>query len=149
MNTPNHNLDWETGKTALPAAPKSTPGKPICCDCGKAIDAPNSCGTGYAVLPDGKPVCYSCADKRQREELKDRSGPFTAYLSGDGQRITTWTGGELMRITSSRPCKPTRDSFTHDVKSYRSVRARDVHGNDWSGRGSPGILINMRPVKTK
>jgi hypothetical protein len=40
----------------------------------------------------------------------------------------------------------TRQSWTHG-KDYRTINARDVHGNYWTGRGSPGICINLRPIK--
>lgn len=83
----------------------------------------------------------------QREELKDRSKSFDAYVSSDGRSITTWTGGKLMDVTQSWPCQITRPSHWHDSRSYRSIRARDVHGTMWYGRGSAGIAIKMRPMK--
>jgi len=122
--------------------------KVVCAICG-AECVPSGCSTGYATTPDNKRICYKCADARQREELKDRSKPFCAYLSSDGQKVTTWTGGELMTVTSSKPCQLSRVSFTHDMKSFRSIRARDVHGGLWFGRGSAGIVIKLRPVKAK
>ncbi len=63
--------------------------------------------------------------------------------------VVIWTGGKLMTVVSSRPCKLTRQSFTHDRRSYRSVRARDIHGGEWIGRGSDGICIKLRPVGGK
>lgn len=118
----------------------------VCADCGQKFEIKTSGGTGYAVKPDGKRICYGCADKRQIADLKDRSKPFVAYVSSDGARITTWTGGTLMRITRSNACRLTRQSFTHDRNSYMSVHAVDVHGGHWSGRGSAGIAIKLRPV---
>lgn len=126
------------------------------CACGAnfPVHPPGHCGaTGYAVLPNGERICYACADKRQIEELKDRSKPFCAYLSlvskdsWLGYQVTTWTGGKLMRVTSAWPCKLTRQSFTHDRGSYLSIHAVDVHGGHWAGRGSDGIAIKLRPVK--
>ncbi len=102
-------------------------------------------GSGYATLKDGSHICYSCADKMQIEELKDRSKPFLAYV-GSGT-IQTWTGGKLMTITRTRPCQLTRRSYTHDRNSYLSIHAVDVHGGHWAGRGSKGIAIRLRPVK--
>lgn len=104
-------------------------------------------GSGYACLASGGVVCYSCADALQRDELKDHSKPFGAYVSSDGQTITTWTGGRLMDVVRSQPCALTRASYTHDSRSYRSIRARDVHGNLWHGRGSAGVCITLRPMK--
>lgn len=97
-------------------------------------------GSGYAVLPDGTHICYACADAMQRDELLDRSKSFLAYVSCDGKQITTWTGGKLMDVTQSWPCKLSRISFTHDSRSYRCIRARDVHGAMWYGRGSAGTI---------
>lgn len=77
------------------------------CACGAVFPQLPAGGgaSGYAVLPSGERICYPCADKRQIEELKDRSKPFFAYV-GEGS-ITTWTGGVLMRITESRSCRLT------------------------------------------
>lgn len=122
----------------------------VCVDCGNPIfrDA-DSCTTGYATPRDSnEKICFLCADKRQLKELTDRSQPFTAYVSSDGNRITTWTGGKLMDVVQSRPCQLTRHSYTHDRKSYRSIRAMDVHGGFWHGRGSAGIAITLRASKT-
>lgn len=117
------------------------------CACGAAfpIHPIGYCGgSGYAITRDSVKICYSCADKAQIEELKDRSKPFGAYVSGDGRAITSWTGGHLMRITRSRSCRLTRLSHTHDKGSYMSVHCVDVHGGHWHGRGSAGICITLR-----
>lgn len=124
--------------------------KTHCADCGAPFPEypPGYCGgTGYATLPKGSRICYPCADKRQVEELKDRSRPFTAYV-GKGMEITTWTGGKLMTITRAWPCKLTRPSFTHDRHGFLSIHAVDVHGGHWHGRGSEGIAITLRPCKS-
>jgi len=117
----------------------------ICADCGEPC-IPQGCGTGYAVLNDGKRICYPCADNRQIEELKDRSKPFVGYVGKDNS-ITSWTGGKLMTITRAWPCQLTRPSNWHDSKSFMSIHAVDVHGGHWAGRGSEGIAIKLRPVK--
>jgi hypothetical protein len=116
------------------------------CKCGNYFPKPPEGGgaTGYAVKADGTHICYPCADKLQIEDLKDRSKSVCAYV-GSGI-ITTWTGGKLMTITC-RPCKLTRQSFTHSRSGYRSIHAVDVHGGHWAGRGSEGIAIKLRPVK--
>lgn len=102
---------------------------------------------GYAVTREGLHICYACADAQQIEEMKDRSKSFGAYVSSDGQRITSWTGGLLMRVTQSWSCQLTRQSQWHDSRSYKSIRATDVHGKKWYGRGSAGVCITMRPCK--
>ena len=117
----------------------------LCSDCQKTNPVQTSGGTGYACTKEGAIICYACADKRQVEDLKDRSKPFVGYLTF--ATVTTWTGGLLMRVIRSAPCKLTRPSFTHDRNSFRSIRARDVHGKDWHGRGSVGIAIILRPCK--
>ena len=129
----------------MPAKPKPT----HCALCSAAFPQhpPGYCGgSGYALIRvkrGWKAICYPCADARQREDLKDRSKPFVAYVAKDA--ITTWTGGHLMRIIRSVPCRLTRSSFWHSRNSYRSIRAVDVHGGHWHGRGSAGVAIKMRP----
>lgn len=117
-----------------------------CMACHAVKPVQTSGGTGYArpCNSDGL-LCYACADLAQIADLKDRSRPFSGYVSSDGCTITTWTGGTLMRVTRSRPCQLTRASYTHDRKSFASFHAVDVHGGHWHGRGSPGICINLRP----
>src|SRR3990167_9912689 len=95
--------------------------------------------TGYAICANDVKVCYACADTIARADMVGASR-FTGYLSGDGARFTTWTGGTLGDVVSSKPCKLTRTSFTHDKRTYRSVRVRDVWGKIWFGRGSAGIV---------
>lgn len=121
-----------------------------CHDCQqtKPIGREGSCATGYCAITAHCRICYACADLRQIESLKDRSKPFLAYVGKDNS-ITTWTGGKLMTITRAWPCSLTRQSFTHDRKSYLSIHAVDIHGGHWAGRGSEGIAIKLRPVKTK
>lgn len=123
-----------------------TPGACVQCGAPFPVHPPGYLAyAGYAVRPDGGHICYPCADAAQREDMRDRSRPFVAYLSGT--KVTTWTGGELGTVVWTRPAKLTRPSFTHDRRSYRSVRVRDVHGAMWTGRGSDGIAIRLRPVK--
>jgi hypothetical protein len=119
-----------------------------CKDCrGEIVEPKESGPAGYAITPDGSTICYGCADKRTIAELKDRTRPMGAYLSSDGARATTWTGGTLGAVVWSRPCRLTRLSFTHSKSSFRSVNVRDVHGGMWYGRGSPGVCITLRPMK--
>jgi len=123
----------------------------ICFDCRKPFPAKSPEVNGVAfyvtVRTNGSRVCYDCADKRQVESLRDRSQAVIGYVSAS-KTITTFTGGKLMTILSSRPCKLVRRSWTHDRNSYKSIRAVDVHGGHWAGRGSEGIAIKLRPVKS-
>jgi hypothetical protein len=61
--------------------------------------------------------------------------------------VTTWTGGELMRVTRAMPCKLTRQSFIHEKRGFLSIHAVDTHGGHWHGRGSEGVAIKLRPCK--
>ena len=119
----------------------------LCSDCHSPIEPPRQGtggGTGYAVLKNRRKICYSCADKRQVADLLDRSRPFTGYLSSDGKRWTTWTGGTLGtvdRLTVSHT-KWYGSSLSH-------VHVRDVHGNAWFGRGAGnGMCLTLRPCKS-
>lgn len=114
-----------------------------CCHKVKATDG-RGCSTGYAVTPNNRLMCYTCADAAQREELRDTSRPFFAYLAGNGRNITTWTGGELMRVE--------RETGWRIFGSRRNmgacVTARDVHGKRWYGRGAGrGMCIKLRACK--
>lgn len=118
---------------------------PAILDCGHHVSPHSPITTGYATTPDGRRVCYDCADQATRDDLRDRSRPFCGYLSSDLAHVTTWTGGALMRVLSASPCQLTRTSYTHDRKSYKAIHAVDVHGGHWYGRGSAGIAIRLRP----
>lgn len=118
-------------------------GQPIACDCGHTVTVPEgNGGTGYGMTPDGKTICYACCHKRDVEELKDRSKPFVGYVSGDRQHITNWPGGQLMAIATSHMV-PNPFGGT-----LLWVRARDVHGQWWSGKGTgAGMIIRLHPRK--
>jgi len=113
-------------------------------DCGHPIGEHSYFTAGYATLPDSRRICYACADAAQREELKDRSRPFCAYLSGDGSKVVTWTGGELMRVTRETGWR----IFGSSRNRGACVTATDCHGQRWHGRGAGrGMAIKLRPCK--
>ena len=115
-----------------------------CTDCGKAF-VPTAHTPGYAVLPNGSRICYACADERQRADLLDRSKPFTGYLSGDGCRFTTWTGGTLGSVVRHNVSR----TAWHGAEMHH-VRVVDVHGNAWFGKGAgQGMALTVRPCKRK
>ncbi len=100
-------------------------------------------GTGWI---DGVEICNECCDLHARIQLKRSHGKkerFTCYMSENG--VTTWTGGLLGSIIRAKKVKLTRRSYTHGTYIV-SYRVRDVHGNEWIGRGNPGIVTTMRPV---
>ncbi len=116
-------------------------------DCGHPVGEHSNFTTGHAVTPDNQRICYACVDARQREDLKDRSRPFQAYLSGpDDTRlsVTTWTGGKLMSVTRATPWH----IFGSRHNVGLCVRATDCHGKHWSGRGAGrSMSIILRPCK--
>lgn len=129
-------------------------GKETGCECGHVAVASGST-TGYAVLRVEKTVpstgvtipaegraCFACADELEREDLK-QANTFFAYLSGDGKRITTWTGGKLADVTGS---------VEHKVGFHGSTRiyfdAVDVHGVKWYGT-TPGTGMYARMRRRK
>lgn len=115
-----------------------------CIECGALFPKPPPEGgaAGYAIIQDQR-VCYPCADRYERIVMNCATA-HVAYLSSDGRKITTWTGGELGIVISARPCKLARRSFTHSASSFVSVRVRAFDGSVWYGRGSPGIAIRLR-----
>jgi hypothetical protein len=94
---------------------------------------------GYATTADGRRICYADADAAQRDELRT-AARFTAYLSGDGKTVTTWSGGTLGRVTAQWESKRARKTY---------VRVTDVHGGTWSGQGpaESGTYVSLRRVK--
>lgn len=120
---------------------------PTCADCGKdfpVLPKNHIGGTGYAILPNGAHVCYSCADARQREDLKT-ADKFGAYLSGDGKRITTWTGGELARVVGEGQ---SQTGWHGSNITYVNAVAPD--GSLWYGKGGGrGMCIVIRRRKAK
>lgn len=115
-------------------------------DCGHPIGEHSHFVSGYATTPEGKRICYTCADAEQREALKDTSRPFTAYLSSDGRKVTTWTGGELMQVTRETDWR----IFGSHFNRGSCISATDCHGRRWYGRGAGrGMAITLRPRKPR
>lgn len=104
-------------------------------DCGHSVE-PTGIGTGYATTLDGRKLCYACADEAQRAEMAT-SERFVAYVSSDGKRVTTWTGGELARVTAS---------WQDMAGRRRYVRAVDPSGARWHGVGpvETGDYVSLR-----
>lgn len=102
--------------------------------------------TGTAHCPDGREICWACADAEQVAALKDRSKPAGGYLSQDGRTLTTWTGGKLGDVVRSTPVRLARWSHWHG-RTIQAIRVRDVHGAMWYGRTSPGMCVSLRPCK--
>lgn len=117
----------------------------VCGDCQTVRPAQTSGGTGYATIPNenNKKVCYSCADKRQLADLST-SQEFVAHLSGDGKRLTTWSGGSLARVVEERELK----GIGWHGSSQTYVRAVTEDGVVWYGRGA-GRGMSIRIHRSK
>lgn len=109
--------------------------------CGHPLSPHSAVTTGYAEL-DGRRVCYDCADAHERAALLTERR-MVAYLSGDGERLTTWTGGLLANVTRRHVA---RNNFSRDgIVKFRAV---DVHGQRWYGT-SPGCGMYARMHRAK
>lgn len=112
-------------------------------DCGHTYDppGPNGGASGYAVTLEGATLCYDCADNLERVDMATHDDMF-AYVAGDGRHITTWTGGQLARVTSeSRPdIRHTPTGGRYETIYYVAVAA---DGSVWRGRG-PGRGMYVR-----
>lgn len=116
--------------------------EPELLSCGH-LSTPRGFAAGYATrVKDGAKICYDCADRMQREELLVEKEVF-GYLSSDGKLITTWTGGELMKVTSEGSA---RTGFYGSRVTY--VRAEGPDGSRWYGKnGGRGMSIRMKRAK--
>lgn len=99
--------------------------------------------TGTAHTTDGREICYTCADQEEREALKTATR-FCAYISCDGRRLTTWTGGDLGSVYLGSP-HPWSSGPRADRRRYLS--ATDCHGTRWHGTGAPGMYATLRRCK--
>ncbi len=103
---------------------------------------------GYATMRDGRRICYAHADQSEREAIAAAGGRgerFTAYVSGDGRAITTWTGGVLARVTEHGS---SRSGFYDSMIHYWTATTPD--GRVWFGRnGGTGMAITLRPRKPR
>jgi hypothetical protein len=119
--------------------------------CGHDYQTPEvSGGSGYALRRDPETgrefrICYACAETIERVEFLG-SDRFSAYLSGDGRTLTTWTGGTLAHVTSA-----------HNGRRYWTTGTQMIHGRaidtsdaEWSfsaiGRGA---LARLRRIPRK
>jgi hypothetical protein len=118
-------------------------------ECGHA-PTPTPITTGYATWVAGEKeerLCFPCADARMREQLRTDTR-FTGYVNSAGTHVTTWTGGELAKVTSVQCGRP-RYTPTGGYYRMRHVTARTPDGRRWSGRGSDAYdVINLREVRS-
>jgi hypothetical protein len=117
----------------------------ITLDCGHAptTQPAGSCGTGYArdAATDAT-MCYPCADSRTAEQVASSKpgDAITLYVSTDGTRVTTWSGGVIMNrvMWGKRHAWSSR----HEPRHY--MRAIDVDGRVWSGVGGEGMWCTLK-----
>ncbi len=119
----------------------NTTAKIVKLSCGHNPSPHDEYTTGTAHTRDGREICCTCADSEQREDLKAEKH-YDAYLSGDGKRLTTWTGGNLAKITD---LWEVGNNMAGTLLRFRAV---DTHGNRWYGT-SPGRGMYARMHKNK
>jgi hypothetical protein len=122
----------------------------LCLDCQQAKPILPEGGTGYAVLGDRDPsesghfVCYACSEIRERADFAN-ANRYAAYLSSDGGRVTTWTGGMLATVTNETK---RRVGFGTDGRTY--IRATASDGSQWYGNGpGRGMFLRLRRKASK
>lgn len=99
--------------------------------------------TGYAVEDKTKKkICFACATRQHRRDMRV-TGETMAYLSNDGESVTTWAGGRL----SDRVCvtNQTRGNFGDERVYFRFT----FNGEVWSGMGRFGMYCKARRTKLK
>lgn len=88
--------------------------------------------------------------RRSADEVRAwyRGSPrkYAAYLSGDGQHVTTWMGDILAVVTRSRTTA--RRGFYGSRTTTTYINAVDDAGRWWSGRG-PGRNMYIRLTRIK
>lgn len=118
------------------------------CDCGHLPTPTEHLGTGQARMTgtDDRTICYDCADAMTRCDIaQSKSGDrITLYISSDGNTVTTWTGGRMMRILGWGARHPWSNGY--DGPRYY-VRAIDNDGCVWYGTGANGMYANLRKAK--
>jgi hypothetical protein len=69
--------------------------------------------------------------------------PTTGYVSPDGRTVTDWHGQFMGRITTATKVALTQWSHVHG--SYMLHYTVNINGVWYWGRGSAGLVINLRP----
>ena len=117
-------------------------------DCGHGPSPHGAHTTGTAHIPDGKEVCWSCADQWTRDEI-ERTPPGSAmpilYLTKSpcGRVVlSTWSGRTMLHVTQHSTA---RVGFGGH-RTY--VRAEDDHGTKFYGT-SPGFGMYARVYKAR
>lgn len=117
-------------------------------DCGHTPSPHDNLTTGTAHTPDGKEICWSCADDSQRRDLlaDDR---VILYYDGRDRTLVTWPGSRMMRVTSVH--SRARWTPTGGYYSLYYLRATDSWDQEWYGTSPvPGMYAHMhKTAKSK
>ncbi|MCK2240062.1 MULTISPECIES: hypothetical protein [unclassified Crossiella] len=119
--------------------------------CGhNATPATPGTGTGIAIdTHTGATSCYPCSNEQEREAMT-RANIFLAYVSTDGDALTTWPGGHLATIDLADTRQPGRRTYTPSGGMWTRYlwHATDTYGGRWAGvNGGPGLLIRLRRLR--
>jgi hypothetical protein len=120
-------------------------------DCGHAASEHSESTTGYGQDPEtGEKLCWDCCTAQDIDALKTEDR-WIGYLTehpnviGTGSRytVTNWPGGTLFPrvklVGHWFAYTPTGGYY-----EVYAVRAIDVHGQHWHGRGEgPGICMHL------
>lgn len=112
-------------------------------DCGHPPSPHSEHTTGTAHTPDGREICWGCADANIRQNIATTAPgqPLrdALYLSQDGTRLTTWPGTAMLTITSLTE----RCVGYGGVRYY--VRAQSPDGHHYHGTSpGPNMYARMR-----
>jgi len=87
----------------------------------------------------------AATSRRQLRELATRRTDML-YLSSDKRTLTTWMGDHAANILSLTASQ--RRGFYGVRHTLYYFRARDIHGNFWSGTSpGPGMYARVRRIK--
>lgn len=120
------------------------------CDCGHLPTVTDSPLTpGYARMPHGddRTMCYACADRMTLQDIETApvGDRITLYISSDGNSVTTWTGGQMMRVVHWGSVHPWSRGSHFGERNY--IRVIDHTGHMWYGTGANGMYATLRKAK--
>ncbi len=114
-----------------------------CAETGKQfVFTPQGCSFNGCMSSSGETLSDEGAYIREQRRVREDNIAY-GYLSNGGKAITTWKGGNLMKVTSMTRSK--RGAFGHGL-TY--VKAVSPDGREWYGKGcGESMLITMRVRK--
>lgn len=110
--------------------------------------------SGIAHHPDGRTLCYPCADSAQAVEI-ETADAMTLYDSGPTPRtepmgrdwngtVTTWTGGVLARVIRRSTYRNGLTGSRMTALTVRTAGGRILHGRYGSDRSQ---AVTLRPSR--